>query len=73
MQIIFKFFKKIDQFRIPFSFKYKSEEEYITYLGGIIFFLLSFGSVSYFIINLFPFFTKENLTLQFFLMYLQKL
>ena len=72
MSIIKKFLKKIDQFGIPFTFKYKSEEKYTTCLGGIIFFLFASFVVANFIINLIPFFKKENFTLQYFTMNLQK-
>ena len=72
MAIIFKFLKKIDQFGVPFLFKYNSEEKYTTCLGGIIFFIFCIVLVSYFIINLIPFFRKENFTLQFYTMNLQK-
>ena len=72
MSIITKFLKNIDQFGVPFSFKYNSEEKYTTCLGGIIFLIFCIVSVSYFIINLIPFFRKDNFTLQFYTMNLQK-
>jgi len=64
--------KKIDLFGVPFSFKYNYEEKFTTYLGGIIFILFCLGSLSYFIINLFPFFRRENFTLQYYKMNLEE-
>ena len=65
------FLKKIDLFGVPFSFKYNYEEKYTTCLGGIIFILFCIGCLSYFIINLFPFFKREIFTLQFYKMNLE--
>ena len=56
------FLKKIDLFGVTFSFQYNYKEEYTTCLGGIILILFCIGSLSYFIINLFPFFRRENFT-----------
>ncbi len=55
MSIINKILKKIDQFGAPFSFKYNSKIKYPTCLGGIIFIIFCFISISYFIFNLIPF------------------
>ena len=60
--------KKIDFFGVSFSFKYKSEEKYSTFLGGIVCLLFSAISIIYFIINLIPFVQSENFTLQFYTM-----
>ena len=65
------FLKKSDFFGVPFSFKYNYEEKYKTCLGGIIFLLFCFGCLSYFIINLFPFFRRELFSLQFYRMNLE--
>ena len=64
--------KKSDLFGIPFSFKYNSEEKYTTCLGGIVFIVFCIVSLSYFIINLFPFFRRESFTLQYYRMNLEK-
>ena len=66
------FIKKVDKFGVTFSFKYKSEEKYSTYTGGIICLVFYICSLIYFIWNLVPFFRKEIFTLQFYAMNLQK-
>jgi len=66
------FLKKIDFFGVPFSFKYNYEEKYTTCLGGIVFILFCIGCLSYFIINLFPFFRREIFSLQFYRMNLEE-
>ena len=69
---ITKLIKKLDRFGASFSFKYKSEEKYYTYAGGIIclcFYIISF---IYFILNLVPFLHKEIFTLQFYTMNLNE-
>ena len=65
-------FKKIDQFGVPFSFKYDSEEKYKTALGGMIFLLFIFFTIAIFIINSIPLFRKDHFTLQYYEMDLQK-
>ena len=65
-------FKKIDQFGVTFSFKYDSEENYKTALGGMIFLLFIFFTIAIFIINSIPFFRRDHFTLQYYEMNLQK-
>ena len=71
-KFIKEFLKKIDLFGVTFSFQYNYKEEYTTCLGGIILILFCIGSLSYFIINLFPFFRRENFTLQFYKMNIEE-
>ena len=72
LEYIRGFVKKIDNFGVSFSFKYKSEEKYTTFTGGMICLIFYICSIIYFTSNLVPFFRKENFTLQFFTMNLQK-
>jgi len=66
-----KFIRNLDQFGASFSFKYKSEEKYLTYSGGIICLLFYIVSLIFFIWNLIPFLNKEIFTLHFYTLYLQ--
>ena len=56
-----KLIRKLDRFGASFSFKYKSEEKYSTYIGGIICLFFYIVSLIYFIWNLVPFSKKEIL------------
>ena len=66
------FIRKVDQFGTSFSFKYKSEEKYSTYAGGIISLLFYIILIIYFGLNLVPFINKEIFTLQFYTMNLNE-
>ena len=61
-----KFFKFIDLFAVPFSFRYKKENTYSSLLGGIfslIFSLVSFGFGIYYFI---PFCGRKNFSINFY-------
>ncbi len=45
------FIKKVDLFGVSFSFKYKCEEKYSTYTGGIICLIFCICSIIYCLIN----------------------
>lgn len=68
---ITKLIRNLDQFGASFSFKYKSEEKYLTYTGGIICLFFYIVSLIYFIWNLVPFLKKDIFTLQFYTMNLK--
>ena len=63
-----EFLNMMDFSAVSLSFRYKSDKEFGTYFAGIIFLLFFIISIAYFIINLIPFFKKEDFTLQYYTM-----
>lgn len=50
-----RFLKNIDLFKLTFSFKYKSKEEYSTTLGAFFCFIFYIASLSIFVIKYIPY------------------
>ena len=61
-----KHFKKFDKFGEKFSFNYNDYEKYSTRVGGFVFLIFIIISLFYFILSFFPFYKKENFSLQFY-------
>ena len=55
--------KKLDQFGINFTFKFKGEDNYSTKLSSIFFVFFILGSIVIFIINFIPFKNHQNFNL----------
>ena len=66
MEKINKFFEWIDRFNVPISFRYKGDDNYSTFLGGLIttiIFLLTAGFGIYYFI---PFVNRKNYSLYYY-------
>ena len=66
MEKINKFFEWIDRFNVPISFRYKGDDNYSTFLGGLIttiIFLLTAGFGIYYLI---PFVNRKNYSLYYY-------
>ena len=61
---LFKKLRKIDLFRVSFSFKYMNKEKYATSIGGFVTFIFSGALIWIFVINFIPFIKKKNFNLQ---------
>ena len=61
---LFKKLRKIDLFRVSFSFKYMNKEKYATSVGGFVTFIFSGALIWIFVINFIPFIKKKNFNLQ---------
>ena len=72
IKFIQEFFKWFDSSGTPFTFTYNSEGAYATVLSGIILFLYIIGAILFLIGGLIPFFKKENFTLHYYTMNLEK-
>ena len=69
----FKYFlRKIDLFGAPFNFKYKKSEKNSTPLGGLIILIFIILSLTFGIYYLIPFINRENLSIIYYTMNLQK-
>ena len=66
IKIIKKFFKYIDLFAVPFSFRYKKDNTYSTLLGGIVSFIFSLVSVGFGIYYFIPFCQRKNFSINFY-------
>ena len=62
----FKFLKKFDKFGENFSFNYHGYDKYSTRVGGLIFLIFITTALIFFISSCFPFFRRENYSLQFY-------
>ena len=60
-----KFFRKIDLFAVPISFRYNKEESYSTFIGGFFTFIIFISGASCGIYYFIPFITKKNFSLYF--------
>ena len=66
IKCIIKFFKFIDLFAVPFSFRYKKENKYSTLLGGIVSFIFGLASVLFGIYYFIPFYQRKNFSINFY-------
>jgi len=62
MESIKSFLSRIDPFGVPFSFKFKSKENYTTPTGGLFLILFLALTLIVFVYNFIPFYRRENLT-----------
>ena len=62
----FKFLKKFDKFGENFSFNYHGYDKYSSRVGGFIFLIFIIIALTFFISSCFPFFRRENYSLQFY-------
>ena len=72
MKLVKKFFEFIDFFHVPISFRYKNDDSYSTFIGGLftlIFFILVSGFGIYYAI---PFFNRKNYSLFYYTINLNK-
>ena len=72
MKLVKKFFEFIDFFHVPISFRYKNDDSYSTFIGGLfslIFFILVSGFGIYYAI---PFCNRKNYSLFYYTINLNK-
>ena len=72
MKLVKKFFEFIDYFHVPISFRYKNDDSYSTFIGGLftlIFFILVSGFGIYYAI---PFCNRKNYSLFYYTINLNK-
>ena len=69
---IFHYFKKLDRFEIPISFRHKKENTYTTWIGGLITLIIIILALIFCIIYLIPFANKENYSLYYYTVNLNK-
>ena len=62
----FHYFKKLDGFDIPISFRHKREDTYSTWIGGLITFLIVGFALGFCIAYFIPFVKKENYSLYYY-------
>jgi len=62
MESIKSFLRRIDPFGVPFSFKFKSKENYTSSTGGLFLILFIFLTLSLSIYYFIPFYHRENIT-----------
>ena len=63
---MFKSLKIFDKFGENFSFNYNGYDKYSTRVGGLIFLIFIVIALTFFISSCFPFFRRENYSLQFY-------
>ena len=68
----FHYFKKLDGFNVPISFRHKREDTYATWIGGFITFIIVALALIFCIIYLIPFIKKENYSLYYYTINLNK-
>ena len=54
--------RKLDIFGVPYSFKYKSEENYTSSIGGLVFLLFAILCLTFGIYYFIPFYNRKNFT-----------
>ena len=62
MEFITSKLRKIDIFGVPYSFKYKSEENYTSSIGGLVFLLFAILCLVFGIYYFIPFYNRKNFT-----------
>jgi hypothetical protein len=62
----FHYFKKLDNFDIPISFRHKREDTYGTWIGGFINFVIVGFALGFCIVYFIPFVRKENYNLYYY-------
>ena len=72
IQKFFHTFKKLDRFEIPISFRHKKEDVYTTWAGGVITLIIFIFAIIFCIIYLVPFIKKENYSLYYYTINLNK-
>ena len=68
----FHYFKKFDRFEVPISFRHKKEDSYTTWIGGLFTCLIIGCALVFFIIYFIPFVKKENYSLYYYTINLDK-
>ena len=69
---IFHYLKKFDKFEVPISFRHKKEDTYTTWIGGVITLALVLSAIAFGIVYFIPFVKKENYSLYYYTINLQK-
>ena len=62
MECITSKLRKLDVFGVPYSFKYKSEENYTSSIGGLVFLLFAILCLTFGIYYFIPFYNRKNFT-----------
>ena len=62
MECITSKLRKLDVFGVPYSFKYKSEENYTSSVGGLVFLLFAILCLAFGIYYFIPFYNRKNFT-----------
>ena len=68
MKSVRKFFKKFDVFGVPYLFKYKNEDKYISALGGFFLILFIIASLAIGIYYFIPFYNRKNFSIIYYTM-----
>ena len=66
MEKINKFFEWIDRFNVPISFRYKKDDNYSTFLGGLISTIIILLTVGFGIYYFIPFVNRKNYSLYYY-------
>ena len=62
MESVKAFLRKIDPFGAPFSFKYKSKQNYTTSIGGLFLLIFIVAALIVFVYYFIPFYERKNIT-----------
>ena len=62
MESVKAFLRKIDPFGAPFSFKYKSKQNYTTSIGGLFLLIFMVAAIIVFVYYFIPFYERKNIT-----------